>query len=248
MKASKWQIWTGISLVGLSVLFYIVHYLIFRDVHQIFINLLSDIAFAFIQVLLVGLIINHLLTKREKQARMEKLNMVIGVFFSEIGNQLLSDFSKSDPNIDIIREELIITRTWSDEKFKSVIKRLKTYDFNVKIDKEEFAGMRNFLLEKSEFLLRILENPTLMEHESFTDLLQAVFHLTEELKFREHVIDVPKTDLNHLNIDAKRVYTLIIIEWLNYMDYLEFNYPYLFSLAIRTNPFDKNCSVIVNED
>jgi hypothetical protein len=55
-----------------------------------------------------------------------------------------------------------------------------------------------FLLEERDFLLRLLENPTLLEHESFTDLLRAVFH-----------------------------------------------HPYLFSLAMRTNPFDRQASPIV---
>ncbi|MBA7569274.1 hypothetical protein ES708_11013 [subsurface metagenome] len=36
-----------------------------------------------------------------------------------------------------------------------------------------------------------------------------------------------------------------ISEWLDYMKHLKNNYPYLFSLAMRTNPFDANASVEV---
>jgi len=43
----------------------------------------------------------------------------------------------------------------------------------------------------------------------------------------------------------KRAYHLLILEWLDYMKHLKTNYPYLFSLAVRTNPFDTNASVEV---
>jgi hypothetical protein len=42
-----------------------------------------------------------------------------------------------------------------------------------------------------------------------------------------------------------RVYRLLITEWLTYMQYLKKHYPYLFSLAMRKNPFDRNASVVV---
>jgi hypothetical protein len=34
-------------------------------------------------------------------------------------------------------------------------------------------------------------------------------------------------------------------QWLDYLRYLKTNYPYLFSLAIRTNPFDEKASPVV---
>jgi len=95
------------------------------------------------------------------------------------------------------------------------------------------------------FLLALLENPQLIEHDSFTPLLQALFHLTEELMARETLTGLPTTDYAHLSGDINRVYRLLMIEWLTYMKYLKQNYPYLFSLAMRQNPFDKNASITV---
>jgi len=91
-------------------------------------------------------------------------------------------------------------------------------------------------------LLRLLENPNLLEHETFTDLLQAVFHLTEELTHREDVKQASDKDLEHLAGDIKRVYSLLVYEWVAYMEHLKAEYPYLFSLAMRTNPFDQDAS------
>jgi len=56
---------------------------------------------------------------------------------------------------------------------------------------------------------------------------------------------LPKSDYEHLGGDIKRVYSLLTREWLNYMKYMRGNYPCLFALAVRTNPFDPKASVIV---
>ena len=44
--------------------------------------------------------------------------------------------------------------------------------------------LHGFLMHHKGFS-SLLENPQLIEHDSFTPLLQAVFHLTEELMARE---------------------------------------------------------------
>ncbi|UCG64885.1 MAG: hypothetical protein JSW12_20135 [Deltaproteobacteria bacterium] len=245
MKGMRWQIILGLSLVVLSVIFYFIHYAIFRDPHHIFIYMIGDIAFVFIEVLLVTLIIHQLLSVREKRARLEKLNMVIGVFFSEIGAGLVTYFSDFDPKLEKIKQELIVRPNWSEKEFSALSKRLKSYDYGVEIEKVELEYLRGFLIGKRDFLLRLLENPNLLEHESFTELLRAVFHLTEELQGREDINQLPDSDYDHLAGDIKRAYVLLVQHWLDYMKHLKDNYPYLFSLAMRTNPFDQSGSPIV---
>jgi len=94
-------------------------------------------------------------------------------------------------------------------------------------------------------MLSLLANPNLLEHDTFTDLLWAVFHLSEELSSRPDLTRLPRTDNDHLSGDMKRAYMLIITEWLAYMKHLKHDYPYLFSLAVRTNPMDVNASPVV---
>src|SRR4030042_3214402 len=85
-----------------SGLLYLVHYLIFRDTHHICIYLVGDVAFLPLEVLLVGVIIDRLLHRREKQALLRKLNIVVGAFFSEAGNHLLAQLvSYSERSADI---------------------------------------------------------------------------------------------------------------------------------------------------
>lgn len=245
MKRLNWLLVLGVVLILSSTIFYLVHYVIFKDVHHIFIYLLGDVAFIPIEVLLVTLIIHRLLIIREKRAMLEKLNMIIGAFFSEVGTRLLTYFSGFDPKLDKIRNDLIVTNDWSEQEFIYVFQRLKDYDYEVEIAKVDLEDLRSFLMGKSDFLLRLLENPNLLEHESFTDLLRAVFHLTEELTSREDIRQLPDTDYKHFSGDIKRAYNLLVNEWLDYMKYLKNNYPYLFSLAMRTNPFDQEASAIV---
>ena len=245
MKRINWMILLGLLFILLSSVFYFIHYVIFKDAHHIFIYLLGDVAFVPVEVLLVTLIIHRLLSVKEKRSMLEKLNMLIGAFFSEVGTRLLTYFSDFDPKLDKIRNDLIVTDDWSEQEFVNVCQRLRDYDYGVDIKKIDLEHLSSFLGHKRDFLVRLLENPNLLEHESFTELLRAVFHLTEELASREDVRQLPDTDYQHLSRDIKRAYTLLVREWLDYMKYLKDNYPYLFSLAMRTNPFDQQASPIV---
>ena len=243
MKKYSWQITLGITLIIISALVYLFHYMIFRDPHHIFIYLIGDIAFVFIEVLMVTLVIHSLLSMQEKRERLEKLNMLIGVFFSEVGTRLLAIFSDSDPNLEKIKQNLIVDTEWSKNEFKNLKDKLRDYDYRINIDMINLKDLREFLMRKSDFLVRLLENPNLLEHESFTEVLRAVFHFVEELEHRKNIDQLANNDLIHIAGDIKRVYNLLVFEWLNYMVYLKGNYPYLFSLAMRLNPFDENVSV-----
>jgi voltage-gated potassium channel len=186
-----------------------------------------------------------MLSRREKQARMKKLNMVIGVFFSEVGNRLIHIFALADAHFEEIQKVLIITEKWTREDFLRVSEQLRAGKYRVEISRIDMDKLKIFLMQERDFLVRLLENPTLLEHESFTDLLRAVFHLAEELAYREDLSRSPESDRAHIAGDINRAYHLLVHQWVDYMEHLKENYPYLFSLAIRTNPFDREASPIV---
>jgi hypothetical protein len=238
----NWQVALGIVLVALSALVYVIHYLIFRDARHIFIYLIGDIAFVFVEVLMVTLIIHEVLTLREKRAIKEKLNMVIGAFFSEVGTDLLKVFSSVDPEIANLRQALVLSADTPASHFAALSQRLDAHGYAVGIGHASLEELQGFLAHRRDFLLRLLENPNLLEHESFTSLLWAVFHLTDELRYRQDLRGLPQTDYEHLAGDMTRAYRLLAAEWLAYMQHLRDQYPYLFSLAMRTNPFDPTAS------
>ena len=235
----------GLLLILLSVFFYAVHFVIFRDTHHIFIYMLGDIAFVFIEVLLVTLIIHHLLGEREKRAMLKKLNMVIGAFFSEVGTSLLEHFRGFDTNAERISRHLMVSDEWSPEHFTQMQVVLQRHDHKIDSRVGDLKDLQEFLAGKRVFLLGLLENPNLLEHEEFTELLWAVFHLAEELSHRPTVEGLPEAHYDHLSGDIRRAHRFLVRGWLSHMEHLKNDYPYLFSLAVRTNPFDPNASVQV---
>jgi len=245
LKKYRWYIVLSTMLIILSAGLYILHFIIFEDPHHIFIYLLGDIAFIPLEVLVVTIIIHQLLSHRERKVLLEKLNMLIGTFFSEVGTTLLILISDYDPKLEDIKQSLIVTQQWTDDMFSEAERKLKAHNYQIDINQLPLSTLKQILVSKRDFLVQLLENPILLEHESFTQLLRAVFHLTEELAFRKDFSVLPDSDLNHLAQDIKRFYVLIAHEWLDYMWYLKDNYPYLFSLAMRTNPFDETASPVV---
>jgi voltage-gated potassium channel len=189
--------------------------------------------------------IELMIDERERKARVEKLNMIIGIFFSEAGTALVKTLSAHDSAIDEIRSALVVSHNWSDADFAHARGVLDNHVYNLDSHTIPLGELHDFLMLHKGFLLALLENPQLIEHDSFTPLLQALFHLAEELMAREKLTGLPETDYAHLSGDINRVYRLLITEWLTYMQYLKKYYPYLFSLAMRKNPFDRKASVIV---
>ena len=245
MRRLSWQAVLAIILVALSAALYWLHFGVFHDSHHIFIYLLGDVAFVPIEVLLVTLIIHQILATRERRAQLEKLNMVIGVFFSEVGTHLLTLLSDADPALEEIRSDLVVDGGWTREEYLRIRPLLMGRKYAIDLAEIDLPALRTFLSDRRDFLVRLLENPTLLEHESFTELLRAVFHLTEELGNRRDLAELPDSDRQHLRGDVVRAYSLIVGEWLDYMRHLRDCYPYLFSLAMRTNPFDETASPVV---
>ena len=87
-KRVKENIIIGAGLVTLSLLLHFVHVLIFKDIHHTMIFLVADIAFIPMEVFFTSMILERMLERREKEHDKEKLNMLVGVFYAEIGTQL----------------------------------------------------------------------------------------------------------------------------------------------------------------
>lgn len=178
-----------------------------------------------------------MLSRREQKARIEKLNIVIGLFFSEIGMSLLREISNNDKNINKVLGTLQNLAEWKEEDIHIIKKELTSYISDLEPENETMVLLGKILKDNKYLLVQFLENPAVVEDELFTDILRASFHLYEELIQRNDLKSVSQEDILHLSGDVKRVYDLLILQWIDYMVYLKNNYPFLFSFAIRTNPF-----------
>lgn len=238
MKKLNWQTVMIVSLLAVSGLVYCLQVVVFRNPRDTFFYLFQDLAFVPLQVLLVTLVLNKLLADRERSVMLKKLNMAIGLFFSEVGVSLLKKFTEFDARFSTIEECFNVRGDFSGADFEVMVGRISAYECKIGGRGADFSEPKGFLLEKRGFLLTLLENPNLLEHEAFTELLWAVFHLTEELASRENPQALAEKDADHIAGDIKRAYVLLLAAWLTYMKHLRDEYPYLFSFAMRTNPFN----------
>lgn len=237
----------GALLLAASALGYLLHLWLFEDLHHILVFLVGDIAFVPIEVLLVTLVVHRLLEARAMAERREKLGMLIGAFFSTVGIDLLAVLTRADPELKGVQSIFRRGGTWSPSDLGELRRLLALHTFHVDSRAVDLSVLREFMNDRQDFLLRLLENPALLEHESFSELMRAIFHLAEELGRRPDPETVPPSDRNHLGVDMDRVYPLLVNEWLDYLQYVGKHYPYLFSLALRTSPFDPDASVVVQE-
>lgn len=238
LKLKKWEINLGIFLLGLSLGLYFLDFWKFHDISYILDNILLQLAYLPIYIFLSTLVIDSLLAQREKGALLRKLYMVVGVFNHEAGQELLTFLTKRDTTLDEIQNTLRIETSWNKKGFSEARKGVENYQGKWQVNGEDFEQLRDLLSRKKEFLLRLMENPNLLEHEAFTELLWAIFHLTDEFEYRQDLRQQPEADRAHLMKDMDRAYQLLILEWLSYMQHLHEDYPYLYSLAVRTNPFN----------
>ncbi len=194
----------------------------------------------------VASITDFFVNRREEVFRQQKLNMVISLFFSEMGNELLKRFNRLDTDAQSLHKPLHVTAAWEKNEYEDAEMFVKQHSRNVDSTNCDIPELTSFLQKNGDFLLNMIGNPVIQEHENFTDLLRAVFHLRDELHNRPEKSDMPDTDRTHLEGDIVRIYNLLIVEWLKYMQYLKINYSFLFSLAMRTNPFNSDASAVVS--
>ncbi len=188
-----------------------------------------------------------LLQRREEPLRQRRVQILMGLFFGELGNDLLNFCASSDPKISEFHKSLDLDEKTGEVKFASINSKLATYSFTIDSSRVDFAGIKQLLVLKGEQLMRLLENPSLQARESFTELLRNIFHLREELVARKDLSGLPQADIQHLTGDLERVYPLLAGQWLGYMKYLAENFEFLYSLALRTNPFNPSRSALVEK-
>ena len=242
------KVWTACALFAISLALYGIDFTLFGNLRGISASFLGNLAFLPVYIIVVTLLFERVLRERERQSVMRKLNMVIGVFFSEFGNRLLKELSEHVAGSQELKKRLRMAGSWDKQDFDAALDYLHPSNLRIDIDSEGLHCLKQFMAGKRSFLLSLLENQNLLEHENFTDLLWAAFHIVEELDARESFDRIPPSDKEHINGDIKRVFGHLIREWVLYMQHLNKDYPYLFSLAVRLNPMTDSPDPVVYHD
>ena len=237
-------------MIILIIIIYGSNYLVLGDAEHIISYIWTHLGFIPVDILLVAFILDEIIEKKEKEAMLEKLDMLMSTFFSEVGNELINQLSTAN-KYKASTENLKSIKDWDESDYDNKLAELKgaSLDFQANIppeEREEFLeNLRMFLSSKREFIINLINNPNLLEKEEFTELINAILHLDEELEHRKDLNLVTDTDFGHLNGDMKRVYDKLVYEWVYYLKYLYKHYPYMIALVVRTNPFDADADVYV---
>jgi len=245
MKKFSFIGYLSLGCLLLSVLLYGFDYLIFRDMHTLFLYLVSSLAFLPLEILIVVLIIERIVDQSERKVKLQKLNMVLGAFFNDVGNHLLTGMLDNFNNRDEISRHLNLKDSWSRKEFQEAAAYADKLKIEIDYKNMNLAELKVFFARKREFLMTLLGNPSLLEHDHFTDLLWAVTHLDEELESRSSVENLPEADLKHLAGDIERLYGRLVVEWLDYIEHLHTHYKFLYSLVLRTHPFQEHPSAVI---
>lgn len=249
MNNKKRMIKTAVILIALAVILHGVHFLIFRDLHHIMLYLLGDIAFIPLDVLIVTLVIDQLLEKRERDERVKKLNMLVGLFYQEMGLILLKSFSYVDPERNNLKSTCKINQNWKAEDFKAAHQHVQKMGKKVAVERIDILALSQTLQAQKSLLINLIANPALLEHETFSELLMSVSHLLEELQIREKIQKKSPSynNIEHIQIDIERVYGHLLVQWLHYVEHLRSDYPFLYATAIATNPiYDADDLLVLN--
>lgn len=245
MPRLSWKIRIALILSGLTVVLTLLHIALFDDARTLFFYLALDIVFVPVQVLLVSIVIEQLLSERETQVKRRKLNMVIGAFMGVLGTRLLGDIGRICIEAQPFASALNVSGAWKKNDYRQARHHVVASHLAFAPTWADLEELRTLLRRQRNFLLGLLQNANTLEHEAFSDLLLAVSHLTEELECRGDFAGLPESDLHHLHGDLQRAYGLLVQQWLSYMQHLQSDYPYIFSLSVRTSPFNPAASAVV---
>lgn len=203
--------------------------------------LLADIAFVPLEIFLVTMVMDRLLESREKEGRLKKMHMLIGLYYQELGLSLLKTLVLADGKRADFQGPCEVGMNWQTKDFRNLEKWLGERKMEINPEAIDYDQMLILLNQSKELMVSLIANPTLLEHENFSELLMAVNHLRDELTLRNHMKGTEnyKPDYKHWKVDMERVYHLSAVQWIRYIEHLKNDYPFLYNAARVTNPFEE---------
>ncbi|MDO5815381.1 MAG: hypothetical protein Q4Q18_07065, partial [Methanobrevibacter sp.] len=92
----SWKVKFSILMVVLIIIIYGSNYLVLGDAEHIISYIWTHLGFIPVDILLVAFLLDEIIEKKEKESMLEKLDMLMSTFFSEVGNDLISQLSAAN--------------------------------------------------------------------------------------------------------------------------------------------------------
>lgn len=219
----------SIFLLMISLILYISQVMIFRQPETTAFYIFQDLAFLPVTIAIATLVVGYLMEEHDRQERINRTRMLTSSFFTDVGNELLRILiTQGHYEIPL----LLLTdecKNKTEEELKHSIEKM---NFQVSWTPETEREIQNLLDAQHDSMLIITSNPALLDHEIFTDMLWAIFHLKDEMKGRASE-NISSADQKHLESDAKRVFDLLLLDWMNHLNYMKKEYPYYYDKSTK---------------
>lgn len=228
-----------LPIVAITVCFYAIYYLLLHNKDDIITSIMDNIISVPFNVLITGILFDYILNRKTRKIEEEKIDMVIGIFYTEVGNELLKMMTKADECIELVRSDLLATYDWEEENYENAIKILDQMDYCVDIDKIDISEMKLLLDKSTPLIIDLLSGNVLKNKIDFTEIVVSVFHLRCE--FNERIIqdELEEYEKEHLIDDIEVAYKLLAKRWYQYIYILQKEHPQLFVKALINSPFDE---------
>ena len=224
-------------LLCTSVVLYVLHYLVFRDLHHIGIFFLHELAGMPLEVILVSLFFDKLIEKTHEEENKSKLSIIETLFFNESGGNMLRYLSSFDPNFQQLSDVLAVRMDWKSVDYQAARLHLKDYPFHLDVEKVDFFGLHYHLDERHAYYRNILENPALTQSNEFTELVMKIYLMWEELDCRTDLYNLDLHEKHYLGELLTEIYEELVVYWLdNAHNHSIHNRPRLHRV-IETSPF-----------
>ncbi len=228
-----------IGLLCTSVLLYLLHYLIFRDLHHIGIFFLHELASMPLEVILVTLFFDRIIDKASEEENQSKLSIIETLFFNESGGNMLRYLTSFDPHAAQLAGILHVNMDWKAADYSNARRQLKAYSFHLDVEKVDFFGLHYHLDERHSYYRNILENPALTQSSEFTEMVMKIYLLWEELDCRTDLYNLDLQEKHYLGELLTEIYQELAEYWLdNAHNHSIHNRPRLHRL-IETSPFER---------
>ena len=155
----RWKIKFSLLMVVLIIIIYGSNYLVLGDAEHIISYIWTHLGFIPVDILVVAFLLDEIIERKEKEAMLEKLDMLMSTFFSEVGNELISQLSAVN-KYNVNTENLKSIKNWDQKDFENKLAELKgtSTDFRADVspeEREEFLeNLRELLVNKREFIIK----------------------------------------------------------------------------------------------
>ncbi len=228
-----------ILLVVISIIFYALQIIIFRDPKTTAFYIFQDLGFLPLSIAIATIVVGEVLDEREKRERLHKTRMLTSSFFTEIGAALMVEMISAVPD----KTELVKELGRAPEKdTHAQALRLSRTEFSVSLNEETYLTVIRRLQESKIGLMVLATSPILQEEENFSKMLWGLFHIMDEYRLRGDFSTLSEADLNHVNEDFERALRLLLRNWVENNKFLLETFPNFYTTAttkLLSNKWDR---------